>query len=529
MATILVALLVTAALAPGIGRLRLRTDGHALVPADAPEVRTDAEIREVFGVEDLVIVLVRTEHPDGVYNVDTLRLVASLTDAFAVLEGVDRSRITSLATEKGDRNHPGTLDFYTLLQPPPDTPEQVERVRDEVEALGIHIGTLVSDDASGTAIHVGVPASEARDTLYRDIRAIVDDAAGGRETIDVIGAPVAEALLGAHILQDLGVPEFLLGETPPADQPITSADRSLGGLPRRLGRVFGLVPVAIAVMALVLLAAFRRLAAVPIPLLEVGVCLTVVFAVMGWCGVPVYLTIAVLPVILTSIGVADEVHIMTRYQQRLAGGPPQPDSGDRAACVLATMDDVAPAIVRTSVTTAAAFAAFALSPIAPVRAFGLLAALGIVVCLLWSLTVTPALLVLVAPARLAPRGAAPLAAWSTWIAGFAARNARWVIAGMVVVLILAGFGLQRLRVQDSWIDGFAPDSRFARATRWFDDHFFGAHMLLVCVETGAETIEFVVDETDVDHRSVVLPVDVAVDPARLVHAHINVVDATAER
>ncbi|MCP3904368.1 MAG: MMPL family transporter, partial [Planctomycetes bacterium] len=47
--------------------------------------------------------------------------------------------------------------------------------------------------------------------------------------------------------------------------------------------------------------------------------------------------------------------------------------------------------------------------------------------------------------------------------------------------------------------------------------------------TGAETIEFVVDETDVDHRSVVLPVDVAVDPARLVHAHINVVDATAER
>ncbi|MHC5114033.1 MAG: efflux RND transporter permease subunit [Planctomycetota bacterium] len=523
-ATLVVALVVTAALAPGLARLALRTDGHALVPADAPEVLADAVVREAFGVEDLVVVLIRTEHPDGIYNVETLRLVSELSDALAAIDGLGRERITSLATEKGDRNLPGTLDFYQILSPPPATAADVARVRDEVNALAIHRGTLVSDDARGTAIHVGVPPSASRDALYRDIRAIVDDAAGPRDTIDVIGAPVAEALLGAHILQDLGVPGFLLGEAPPTDQPVTTRDRSLRALPRHMGRAIGLVPMAIAVMALVLLISFRRVAAVPIPLLEVGACLTVVFSVMGWLGVPVYLTIAVLPVILTSIGVADEVHIMSRYQQRLAAGDA---GGGRAACILATMDDVAPAIVRTSLTTAAAFCTFALSPIAPVRAFGLLAALGIGVCLLWSLTATPALLMLVDPRRLEPRTDVPLAGWPTQLALAASRRAGFVLAGAAVVIALAVLGLQRLHVQDSWIDGFAAESRFARATRWFDEHFFGAHVLLVSVDTDPRTIDVVVPVDQVEHHAVVIPGDVIDDPSRLGRAQLRVDDADA--
>jgi len=44
----------------GIGRLKLRTDAQALVSPDAPEVRYDRAIRAKFGIEDQIVVLVRS-------------------------------------------------------------------------------------------------------------------------------------------------------------------------------------------------------------------------------------------------------------------------------------------------------------------------------------------------------------------------------------------------------------------------------------------------------------------------------------
>ena len=44
--TVLIAAVLTLAIAPGLLRLRLRTDGHALVPANDRVVQYDAAIRD---------------------------------------------------------------------------------------------------------------------------------------------------------------------------------------------------------------------------------------------------------------------------------------------------------------------------------------------------------------------------------------------------------------------------------------------------------------------------------------------------
>src|SRR5260221_13158496 len=71
---IVIAVAFTLAIAPGALRLSLRTDGHALVSEDAPEVLYDRSIREQFGIEDPVVVLIRSSHPDGIFNPATLQL-----------------------------------------------------------------------------------------------------------------------------------------------------------------------------------------------------------------------------------------------------------------------------------------------------------------------------------------------------------------------------------------------------------------------------------------------------------------------
>jgi len=286
---IALAVLVTVAVAPGILRLRLRTDGHALVPADAPEIQQDHRIREDFGLDDPIVVFIRTNHAQGLFNTHTLQLVQDLSDAFKKLEGVQAASVFSLATEVSDRVFPGTLRFRRFLDPIPQTPQELNTLRKDMGDVRLYDGTLISKDEKATAVMVGVPTGADRAVFYRRVQDIIAEQGTIPEKIDIIGAPVAEALLGAHILEDLGVPTSLLGGWSASHETDTHPGLpiTLHGLRRFIARYFGLVPLAVAIMALVFMLRFRSVTAAALPLMEVGACLIVIFAVMGWLDVPV--------------------------------------------------------------------------------------------------------------------------------------------------------------------------------------------------------------------------------------------------
>ena len=519
------AVLVTLAIAPGALRLRLRTDGHALVPANAPEVRYDRTVRDLFGTEDPIVVVIRADGPDGIFNPSTLELVQTLMAQIQQIEGIDPADITSLATEYTDRVKPGTLKFRRFLEPFPTTQRDFDRIRGDLRALELYTGTVVSYDEQATAIFVGVPAAMNRTELYGRIRDIIAACGDTPGEIHAIGAPVAEALLGTHILEDLGVPSVLLGRSVSrANEEVAwRIPRSLYELRRLIGHHIGLVPIALIIMLVVFAACFRSPTAAVLPLMEVGACLVFVFALMGWCGVPIYLTIAVLPVILTAIGVADEIHIFSTYVQGLRA-----QFGDGHLDVLhATMDEMWVPVAKTSVTTAVGFLSFALSPIGPVRAFGVFTAVGIVFCMLWSLTVIPALLALVNPGRFVPRPQAFLDAQTPADQGprtpllgrLAAAVLRYryaVLALAVLIAAAAPLGVRWVVVQDSWIDGFAPDSEFYRTTQMFNEQFLGTHILLVTADTEPYVLAGELKTEAIGHHQIRFPLDLVGDPQTLV-------------
>jgi hypothetical protein len=139
-------------------------------------------------------------------------------------------------------------------------------------------------------------------------------------------------------------------------------------------------------------------------------------------------------------------------------------------------------VVLTSVTTAIGFLSFLTSSIVAVRSFGLFAGLGLLFCMLWSLTVTAAAL-----ARLPPEAMRRTAAsgapgapgdWFRRLASPLLRRPRWVLAVLGLVTVGLGLGAFRLFVQDSWLSGFSPGSEFRRATERADDRLHGTHILL---------------------------------------------------
>jgi predicted RND superfamily exporter protein len=251
---------------------------------------------------------------------------------------------------------------------------------------------------------------------------------------------------------------------------------------------------------------------------------------MGWLGVPIYLTIAVLPVILTAIGVADEIHIFSRYADLLRDHTSRDDADgalDHVAAVHETMDEMWVPVAKTSVTTAVGFLSFALSPIAPVRAFGVFTAVGIIFCMLWSLTVIPALLTVIRPTWLERRRAPKAGENPTSRPGMFARlgaltiRHRYVAIGLAVLaLVVAPFGVRRIVVQDSWINGFSAESEFYRGTQLFNDQFLGTHVLLVVVDAGGEVHRGELPATALDRNDITLPADEVGDPVALVEQKI---------
>ncbi|MBI4605406.1 MAG: MMPL family transporter [Planctomycetes bacterium] len=520
-------LLATLAVAPGLRRLEVRTDGRELAPRDAPEVLFDASVRAEFGLEDPVVVLIRSERPEGIFHPAPLRLVEELTRELAALPGVGSSGVMSLATEPGDRHRPGSLDYLRLLEPLPQTREECERLRGDLEALRVYTGTIASRDGKAAAIFIGVAAGADRAALIRDIQTAAEARSTAEDRIDVVGAPVAEVLLGTHILEDLGVPAALLGGRSRGGGRDRDATGSFYGLKRLIGERVGLLPLALGVMVAVFLAFFRRPAAALMPLCEVGACLLFVFGLMGLTGVPVYLTIAVMPVILTLTGVTDEVHLLSRFRDLAIPMHGQP----RSAVVLATLDEMLLPVLKTAFTTAVGFASFAFSPLPPVRAFGVFTSAGVIYCFLFSSTVVPAVLVLARPGWFegAPGAPGNASALGGGLAGAVARTAEpaarrpRLVLGAALLLVLAScHGLSLLRVQDSWIDSFDPESAFHRATRYFNEQFHGAHVLVLRARTGSETLRAEVPAGDVDHHEVLLPADLVEDPALLVGRPIRI-------
>lgn len=504
-----IAVLVTLAVAPGVTQLRLRTDGNALLPTGAPEIAVDKAIRDAFGVRDQVAVVIQADGPDGVFTLPTLDLVREWTRRFGDIEGIGPENVISLATEKSDRVFPGTLRNRGFLDPPLETREQLETIRNDLKRIRLYTGTILSFDDTATAILIGVPGGMDRTQLYNQIQGIITEHGPVPEKVCIVGAPVAESLLGTHILEDLGVPGALLGHRVDEGEAAWRWPRSFYDFRLLVGRHVGLVPIAVAIMAVVFLVSFRSLVATMLPLGEVGACLMFVLGAMGWCGVPIYLTIAVLPVILTAIGIADEIHIFSRYRQHLR----ERTTTDHVASVVATMDEMWRPVVKTSITTAIGFMSFVLSPIAPVRAFGIFTALGILFCMLWSLTVIPACLAWVSPRRILRDVSSPggpsrtergslLRSLTLGVLRF-----RFVVLGIAVLaMVVAPWGVRRVVVQDSWIDGFAPDSAFYKATQLVNRLFHGTHILLICVDTGHDEITGHVSSSEVDHFRATLPV-----------------------
>ena len=410
------------------------TDPENMLPA-GDEVRVrNAEMREVFGTHEMIVVGIVDDA--GVTSPEVLGAVDDLHRQIDGFDGVVAGEVVSFASAVG-----GEPD----LSGSAETAAVVAAVAGD-PVLG---GNVLSVDGTAAAIFVPLEDKSDATPVTADIEAAVDDSPvlAGRDSY-VAGLPLAQEAFGREMFVQMAV----------------------------------FAPLAGLLIFALMWWFFRRvslvLAAMAVAMLTVMVTLG---ALIG-TGNALHIMSSMLPIFLMPIAILDSVHVLSEFYDRY------PQHLDRRDTLRVVYGELYRPLTYTSLTTGVAFASLAITPIPPVRVFGIFVAVGVLFAWLLTVTLIPALVMLMAESRFAEATAArpeshdpTLNRLVRRLGRLATHRRRLIGVAFAALAVLALPAISRIEVNDNPVKWFKPGSEVREATEALNERLpgtFGANLVL---------------------------------------------------
>jgi hypothetical protein len=229
---------------------------------------------------------------------------------------------------------------------------------------------------------------------------------------------------------------------------------------------------------------FRRMAGVVLPLLIVALAGMTTVAAMGYCGVPIKIPTVILPSLIFITGVEDAVFIMSLFHRNLQ------QTDDKKEAIADVLGRSGLALVLTSLTTAVGLASFATAEIAPLADLGIFASFGVIMALIYNLTLLPALLVLI-PVQHSGKNQRRVYPDKfdrimVKVADFSTRHPKGIAAVGIIVIALSFTGVPKLRFSHNVLAWLSENLAVRQATEKIDRELKGTVTVEVLLDTGRE-------------------------------------------
>lgn len=440
----------TALLAFQLRSLRLEVALDDLMPRGHPYRMVDEDLNEKFGAGLTAVVAVGARDED-VFSIRTLSKVASLTTAVEHLPGVVQSTVFSLTSENVRavrRDEAGVIEVGPLL-PDPLTEEAIAAARKIIADHPMYRGTLVSADGHGAMIvadfRSDAPMEEVTDAL---------EAIAQRE-------------------RDVAT-EVLVGGQPPALAALQGATR----------RIFPMIGLAVAVIALVHLEAFRTWQAMLLPLVTAGLSVIWSLGLTSLLGVHLTPWTALTAILVLSVAAGHAVQILKRYYECYR------EFQDNEVAVAESLRRIGPVMVTAGLVAAGGFASLASFGVPAVRDFGLVAACGIVSTLIIEMTFIPSVRLLLGAPRVGEAGSERenriLGPAIERVGAVVVSSPGFSLACSIVAVGVVASGICLLRVNTSFRSWFSDDTPMMVAEREIRERFTGTSTIRILVTSEAE-------------------------------------------
>ncbi len=439
--------LVLLAAAWVVQSLELDPSNESLNLADADRIATLKRFQALLGNDEDLLIAWRDPAlatPTG------LERVAQLTEELQKIPGVTAvfSLTNALQVARGETG----AELKPLLAPPYESATAGTELRAAVERMPEFLGWLLSSDLTVTAVWVSLSQESTQfQHLGRSIASIQTVLQGLRAqglVPHLTGVPVQKQAVTAYIQRD-----------------------------ERL-----LLPLATAVLGVVVWLHFRHIVAVVLPLAVAGMTVLLVHAVLAFLHIRLNAITALLPPILLVLALTPCIHLLHFWLH--GGAPREPRHRLRAM-----LEHLLWRCLLCAATTACGFAALAVSPMPAVREFGLAAALGTLAGFALALWLVPlgaqAFFVAANASTTSPAKGSTLVRWFLHLCGRFSLNRPW----STVIVALAGAGAFStgtitLRNNTDLVRFLKPGAPLREDTFWIDRHLGGPYPLEFVVEAS---------------------------------------------
>ncbi len=434
-----VAVLITAFFAAQFPNIKIDTDPENMLPEDEFARVFDLQTKETFDLADFIAVGVVSE--SGAFTPEILNRVYNITTEIEDIEGVIVDDILAPSTVDDIRQGAGgSIAIETLMEDEIKTQEEAEYILSRIKQNPILRGKLASDDGEAIAIFIPIESKDMSHRIAGEIRTITEKY-GGEETYHIAGLPLAEDSFGSEMFSQM---------------------------------VFS-APAAMIIIMLLLLMFFRQLRIIMAPMIVAIMSVIWSMGLLIATGHTVHIMSSMIPIFLIPISVLNSIHIISEFHDHYKRYK------HKASTIKHSVGTLFLPMLFTSLTTVAGFLSLTLTPIPPVQVFGVFVAFGVAVAWFLSITLNPAIGILISDKALRNFGRSDdehgvLSQVLHVFRDFSYRHSKGILAATGVIVVVAAVGLSMIVVNDNPVKWFKKSHPIRQADITMNRHLAGTYM-----------------------------------------------------
>lgn len=436
---------ITACLSLGLTRFEIDGSNESLWPANDPDVAYYRDVQANFESDNVISVGFRSE---DIFQPGVLKGLRNLSFEMERIEGVDQ--VFTLFNQIVLKREKENVLFEPLFKRIPESPEELNSLREEAISNPFLRGLYVNDDGTACAIQVLLSEQARRLSLEQkiveEIHSLIEKEEARNSyngSFYTVGLPVLRTSASNNIRYDM----LVLG------------------------------PITLLCVAAVIYFAFRSFIASILPFLSGLLSVVSTLGFVGAIGFEVNVLFSLIVILVAVVGCTEDIHILAEYARISARGKQKEDA------VAALGRTIGKAVVITTISTILGFLTAGLNPIVGIREFAIGCSVGIALNFVFTILLVPALLPHIREPRMIVNGGRLVAAGEVIQRGLSERT-RVISFGIAAVVALSVAGVFRLNIDTDFMRMYSKESKTHRDLVAFSQDFGGISFFFVTIETG---------------------------------------------
>lgn len=444
-------LVLIAGLSAGLSQIRFESDYKIFFSDDNPQLLAHLDNQDRFTKSDNITFVIAPKD-ELIFSPETLTSIIKLTEESWQIPY--SARVDSITNYQHTWVDEDDLIVEDLVSAPETlSQEKLNSLKNIALTEPLLVNLLLSNKAHATAISVDLNLPESQAEADQATHGLVEYSRALRDQFEADNPNLKIYLIGQTMVNK------------------TFNEMSIQDMTH-------LIPLMFMIIIVLLQLILRSFVGTFATVILIGLSVLATEGFMSWVGFAINQINVTCPVIILTLAVCDAVHIMNSYLFNLSQG----DS--RVIAMKESLSTNLKPVFLTSLTTAIGFISMNFSESPPFQELGSISAFGVMITFLFSMTLFPALVLLLPHKAVTVKNSLTKITLSEKIGAFSVKHHNPIFFGLLITaIILVSFTFKN-ELNDDTVQYFHEDVPFRQAADYTQENLTGFDQISYSLNSG---------------------------------------------